>query len=74
MTVGNFQVLFSGVIIEGFEPSAVQVSVAAELGIDERKSVHLFSGKTVVLRSQLSQDAAVKLCDCLLYTSPSPRD
>ena len=63
--MGNFQVLFSGVIIEGFEPSAVQVSVAAELGIDERKSVHLFSGKTVVLRSQLSQDAAVKLCERL---------
>lgn len=63
--MANFQVLFSGVIIEGFEPDAVRAAVAAELGIDERKSVHLFSGKTVVLRSQLAQDAAIKLCNRL---------
>lgn len=63
--MANFQVLFSGVVIEGFEPTAVRTAVAAELGIDERKSVHLFSGKTVVLRSQLSHDAALALCQRL---------
>ena len=63
--MANFQVLFSGGLIQGFEESAVKKAIAAELNIDERKCAHLFCGKTVVVRSQLNHAAALALVDRL---------
>jgi len=59
--LSNFQVLFSGELVGYAEQSATQTALARELGIDERKSRQLFNGKTVVLASQLSQQAAQTL-------------
>jgi ribosomal protein L32 len=59
--MNHYQVLFSGEVAEGALESTVQQNLARELGIDERKARQLFSGRTVVIRSQLSQDDAFAL-------------
>lgn len=59
--MSGYQVLFSGEVIEGALPAAVQDNLARELGIDARKAKALFSGRTVVLKSQLSEAAAEQL-------------
>lgn len=53
--MSSYQVLFSGDISDDADTAAVQDNIARELGIDARKAKALFSGRTVVLRSQLSQ-------------------
>jgi ribosomal protein L37E len=57
--MANYQVLFSGELVENAQLDAVQANVARELQLDERKARQLFSGRTVVLRSQLRQDEAL---------------
>ena len=59
--MGDYQVLFSGEVSRGADAESVRVRLARELGIDERKSRQLFSGRTVVVRSQLSQQEAMRL-------------
>lgn len=59
--MAHYQVLFSGDIAEHAQQDAVRAGLARELGIDERKARQLFSGRTVVLRSQLSQQEAQQL-------------
>lgn len=59
--MSSYQVLFSGEVIEGALPAAVQENLARELGIDARKARALFSGRTVVLKSQLDEGAAEQL-------------
>lgn len=59
--MGNYQVLFSGEVTGDANADAVRDNLARELGIDERKARQLFSGRTVVLRSQLEQTAALEL-------------
>jgi ribosomal protein S27AE len=59
--MGNYQVLFSGEVASDANADAVRDNLARELGIDERKARQLFSGRTVVLRSQLEQTAALEL-------------
>jgi len=59
--MAHYQVLFSGDIAEHAQQDAVQAGLARELGIDERKARQLFSGRTVVLKSQLSHDEAQQL-------------
>jgi ribosomal protein L37E len=59
--MSNYQVLFSGEIAEGAQESAVRENVSRELGIDERKAGQLFSGRTVVIRSHLSQQDALEI-------------
>ena len=59
--MGDYQVLFSGEVSRGADAESVRVRLARELGIDERKSRQLFSGRTVVVRSQLNQREAVQL-------------
>ncbi len=60
--MGNFQVLFSGELsADGADPSAVQANLARELGINDAKARALFSGRTVVLRSQLDREQAVAI-------------
>ena len=59
--MGNYQVLFSGEVTRGVREEAVQANLARELGIDDRKARALFSGRTVVIRSQLSQEDALRL-------------
>lgn len=54
----NFQVLFSGDLVAGAGRETVQQNLANELGINEHKSAALFSGRTVVLKSQLDEATA----------------
>ena len=56
--MANFQVLFSGEVAERANAMAVQQNLARELGLDERKSKQLFTGRTVVIRSQLDESEA----------------
>jgi hypothetical protein len=53
--MSNFQVLFSGDVARDANVDAVRDNLARELGLDERKTKQLFSGRTVVIRSQLDQ-------------------
>lgn len=57
--MGNYQVLFSGEVSPNVNEDAVRENLARELGIDERKAKQLFSGRTVVIKSQLSQEDAL---------------
>jgi hypothetical protein len=61
MTMGDYQVLFSGEVTRDTNAEAVRARLARELGIDERKSRTLFSGRTVVIRSQLEEGQARSL-------------
>jgi len=56
--MGDYQVLFSGEVVREADADAVRVRLADELGIDDRKARQLFSGRTVVIKSQLSQNEA----------------
>ena len=59
--MANYQVLFSGDIVEDSAVDVVRVNLARELGIDARKAEQLFSGRTVVIKSQLTQEEALAL-------------
>jgi len=59
--MGDYQVLFSGDVSPGSSMDQVRASLARELGIDDRKARALFSGRTVVIKSQLSEDEAREL-------------
>ncbi len=61
--MNHYQVLFSGEVAEGANEAAVRDNLARELGIDQRKVGMLFSGRTVVIRSQLSREEAQALQD-----------
>ena len=56
--MANYQVLFNGEVAERSSVAIVRENLARELGLDERKARQLFSGRTVVIRSQLDQDDA----------------
>ena len=56
--MSSYQVLFNGQVAQGANPDAVRNNMARELGLDERKAKQLFSGRTVVVRSQLEQAEA----------------
>ncbi len=57
--MGNYQVLFSGEVSPNLNEETVRENLAKELGIDPRKARQLFSGRTVVIKSQLSQEQAL---------------
>jgi ribosomal protein S27AE len=59
--MGRFQVLFSGDVAEGATETAVRQNLMRRLGLDERKVAQLFSGRTVVIRSDLTREAADEL-------------
>jgi hypothetical protein len=59
--MGHFQVLFSGQVVEGANQATVRQNLARRLGLDERKVAQLFSGRTVVIRSELSRNEADEL-------------
>jgi len=59
--MGHFQVLFSGEVVEGANEATVRQNLARRLALDERKVAQLFSGRTVVIRSELTRDAADRL-------------
>ena len=59
--MNHYQVLFSGEVAEGAREEKVRANLSRELGVDERKIGQLFSGRTVVIRSQLSQQDALAL-------------
>ena len=56
--MANYQVLFNGELVESASLDAVRDNLARELGLDDRKAKQLFSGRTVVIRSQLEQTEA----------------
>ncbi|MEM9624290.1 MAG: hypothetical protein AAF993_21800 [Pseudomonadota bacterium] len=56
--MANFQVLFNGEVAEKASQDHVRENLARELGLDDRKAKQLFSGRTVVIRSQLDQHEA----------------
>ncbi|MFK7914820.1 MAG: hypothetical protein AB8B93_12965, partial [Pseudomonadales bacterium] len=58
--MASYQVLFSGELADGAQQAAVQRNLARELGIDAQKSNALFSGRTVVLKSQLDEASALQ--------------
>ena len=59
--MGRFQVLFSGQVAEGANETTVRQNLMRRLGLDERKVSQLFSGRTVVIRSDLTREAADEL-------------
>lgn len=59
--MSDYQVLFSGETAKGSDVEAVRGLIARELGIDDRKARALFSGRTVVIRSQLMEGEARQL-------------
>lgn len=59
--MNHYQVLFSGELAEGAREETVRDNLSRELGIDQRKAGQLFSGRTVVIRSQMSQADALAL-------------
>ena len=56
--MANYQVLFNGKWVETARIEAVRDNLARELGLNEHKAMQLFSGRTVVIRSQLEQHEA----------------
>lgn len=56
--MANYQVLFSGEVADSANMEVVRENLARELGLDARKARQLFSGRTVVIRSQLEQKEA----------------
>lgn len=56
--MANYQVLFNGEVADAASVEHVRANLARELGLDERKAKQLFSGRTVVIRSQLEQSEA----------------
>ncbi|MCZ6640542.1 MAG: hypothetical protein O7F71_03115 [Gammaproteobacteria bacterium] len=61
--MGNYQVLFSGEVSKQANEETVRSNLARELGIDDLKAEQLFSGRTVVIKSQLQQEEALDLQD-----------
>jgi len=59
--MGSFQVLFSGDLVRGEQQPVVEARLAAEFRIDASRTRQLFAGRTVVLRSNLSESDAVAL-------------
>jgi hypothetical protein len=59
--MGRFQVLFSGEVADGASEATVRQNLMRRLGLDERKVSQLFSGRTVVVRSDLTREAADEL-------------
>lgn len=59
--MGNYQVLFSGDVSRDVKEDTVRDNLAKILGIDERKARQLFSGRTVVVRSQMAHEEALDL-------------
>lgn len=56
--MANYQILFNGEVAQQASVDAVRENLARELGLDERKAKQLFSGRTVVIRSQLDHQQA----------------
>ncbi len=59
--MNRYQVLFSGDVAEGATEATVRQNLVRRLGLDERKVAQLFSGRTVVIRSDLTREAADEL-------------
>ena len=59
--MGHFQVLFSGQVVEGAIEATVRHNLSRALALDERKVAQLFSGRTVVIRNELSREEAAGL-------------
>ena len=56
--MSNYQILFSGQVMASMDEDSVRDNLASELGLDKQKAKQLFSGRTVVIRSQLEEHEA----------------
>lgn len=59
--MGQFQVLFSGEVVEGAQEAQVRMNLSHRFGLDDRKIGQLFSGRTVVIESGMERDRAYVL-------------
>lgn len=59
--MGQFQVLFSGEVVEGAQEQQVRTNLSHKFGLDDRKVGQLFSGRTVVIESGMEMDQAYDL-------------
>ncbi len=60
MSDEKYDVLFKGELVRSFEPAVVKKNIATLFKVDGSKLEALFSGKVVVLKRNLSFDAATK--------------
>ncbi len=56
--MNRLQVLFSGEVADGASETTVRQNLMRRLSLDDRKVAQLFSGRTVVIRSDLTREAA----------------
>ncbi|MEM7098111.1 MAG: hypothetical protein AAF541_07615 [Pseudomonadota bacterium] len=56
--MANFQVLFNGEVSDTTDVDRVRENLARELGLNDQKAKQLFSGRTVIIRSQLDAGEA----------------
>jgi hypothetical protein len=60
MSEDTFEVAFSGEMLAGTDPEQVKANVARIFKADAAKLEHLFSGKRVVIKKNISEDMATK--------------
>ena len=60
MAEGNYQVIFSGNIIDGAELDMVKRNVARVFKLDAEQVEKLFCGRRLILKKQIDQDTAEK--------------
>jgi len=56
----TFEVVFSGEVLDGFEPAETRAKVGKLFNADEAKIARLFSGNSVVIKKNLDQATANK--------------
>ncbi|MDH5484365.1 MAG: hypothetical protein OEY43_03935 [Gammaproteobacteria bacterium] len=56
----TFEVAFSGEMLDGTDPEQVKANVARIFKADAAKLEHLFSGKRVVIKKNISEEMATK--------------
>ena len=77
VTAAPLQLVFHGECLDGHDPVAVRRAVVKALKLDEKRAAHLFSGRRVVLRREVSAAAAERhiarfaQMGALLHAEPS---
>ena len=60
MATANYEVVFNGMLVRGFEPDQVKQNLAKLFKTDVSKIESLFSGSMVVIKAGLDKEAATK--------------
>ncbi len=61
----HFDILFRGQIMEGRDPGSVKEAIGKLFKADAGKVAHLFSGKTICIKSNVDQETAVRYRDAI---------